>query len=45
MISNKFLYFSLAFNETTDIKDSPEFAIFVRGADSEMNVPGKNKKN
>ena len=33
-----FIYFSLAFDETTDIVDTCQLAVFIRGIDSQMKV-------
>ena len=33
-----FIYFSLAFDETTDIVDTSQLAVFIRGIDSQMKV-------
>ena len=34
----KFVYFSLALDESTDLIDTAQLAIFVRGVDDELNV-------
>ena len=34
----KFETFSLAINESTDVTDVPQLAVFVRGVDSDFNV-------
>ena len=36
--SNSFTYFALAFDETTDILDTSQLSIFVRGVNDEMKV-------
>ena len=36
--SNSFTYFTLAFDETTDILDTSQLSIFVRGVNDEMKV-------
>ena len=36
--SKTFIYFSLAFDETTDIVDTSQLAVFIRGIDSQMKV-------
>ena len=36
--SNSFTYFTLAFDETTDILDTSQLSIFVRGVNDEMKI-------
>ncbi|GFX50775.1 general transcription factor II-I repeat domain-containing protein 2 [Trichonephila clavipes] len=37
-ITTSFVYFSLALDETSDINDTAQFAIFIRDVDSQMNI-------
>ncbi|GFY55447.1 general transcription factor II-I repeat domain-containing protein 2 [Trichonephila inaurata madagascariensis] len=36
--TTSFVYFSLALDETSDINDAAQLAIFIRGVDSQMNI-------
>ncbi|GFU86916.1 general transcription factor II-I repeat domain-containing protein 2A [Trichonephila clavipes] len=40
-VATSFVYFSLALDETSDIKDTAQLAILIRGVDRQMNITEK----